>query len=251
MEKPDFDFPKDVSAKATSDLSAALKANNGQQMIDALVRYGIAECSISAENFPAVINKIESVLKKEQRPDFKALLLCLEAKMLEPLLHEAPFRDIAEGPRPADISEWGRDDFKVKIAELISDAVADKDALRKCLITNYSDIITFNDLGALYCPTLYDFLLREKEELSTTGTEIEKQTEYLLQSGNIPAYLYAKVNSLDSKEKLQLYEKYCDNEHSGMLLTRLSNDANSYKAFQDNLNRHPKGLYSYGIRTKV
>lgn len=251
VEKPDFDFPKDVSAKATSDLSAALKANNGQQMIDALVRYGIAECSISAENFPAVINKIESVLKKEQRPDFKALLLCLEAKMFEPLLHEAPFRDIAEGPRPADISEWGRDDFKVKIAELISDAVADKDALRKCPITNYSDIITFNDLGALYCPTLYDFLLREKEELSTTGTEIEKQTEYLLQSGNIPAYLYAKVNSLDSKEKLQLYEKYCDNEHSGMLLTRLSNDANSYKAFQDYLNRHPKGLYCYDISTKV
>ena len=40
VETPDFDFPKEVSEKATADLAAALKANNGEQMIDALVRYG-------------------------------------------------------------------------------------------------------------------------------------------------------------------------------------------------------------------
>ena len=81
VETPDFDFPKEVSKKATADLAAALKANNGEQMIDALVRYGIAEGNVSQENMPAIIDKIESVLKKENHPDFKALLLTLEAKV--------------------------------------------------------------------------------------------------------------------------------------------------------------------------
>ncbi|HAO64205.1 MAG TPA: hypothetical protein DCQ91_09735, partial [Porphyromonadaceae bacterium] len=55
VETPDFDFPKEVSEKATADLAAALKVNNGEQMIDALVRYGIAEGNISQENLPAII----------------------------------------------------------------------------------------------------------------------------------------------------------------------------------------------------
>ncbi len=81
VETPDFDFPKEVSKIANTDLTAALKANNGQLMIDALVRFGIAESSISKDNLPSIIKKIEQVVAKESRPDYKALLLTLEASV--------------------------------------------------------------------------------------------------------------------------------------------------------------------------
>ena len=127
VETPDFDFPKEVSKKATADLAAALKANNGEQMIDALVRYGIAEGNVSQENMPAIIDKIESVLKKENRPDFKALLLTLEAKVFHSYSSAyAGWRKTSEAARPADYSEWGINDFNEKVKELMTEAVSDR-----------------------------------------------------------------------------------------------------------------------------
>ena len=39
----DFNFPRDVSNEALTDLDKALKSGDGELTIDALVRYGIAK----------------------------------------------------------------------------------------------------------------------------------------------------------------------------------------------------------------
>ena len=56
----DFNYPQDVSRQALDDLNAALKTGDGQQTVDALVRYSIAKSGISQDNMPGIINKIES-----------------------------------------------------------------------------------------------------------------------------------------------------------------------------------------------
>ena len=253
VETPDFDFPKEVSEKATADLAAALKVNNGEQMIDALVRYGIAEGNISQENLPAIIDKIEAVLKKESRPDFKSLLLTLEAKVFRSYSNAyAGWRKTSEAARPADYSEWGRNDFNEKIKELMTEAVSDKEALRKCAIIDYANILRCNELGALYQPTLYDFVLAQKGEFASESTDEQTdQCEYLLKAGYVPAYLFSKSQGLNTAEKLKLYDQYKDNEHSGCLLTELSTSAESYKQLKDYLQRYPNGVYAYQVSERL
>lgn len=253
VETPDFDFPKEVSEKATADLAAALKVNNGEQMIDALVRYGIAEGNISQENLPAIIDKIEAVLKKESRPDFKSLLLTLEAKVFRSYSNVyAGWRKTSEAARPADYSEWGRNDFNAKIKELMTEAVSDKEALRKCAITDYANILRCNELGALYQPTLYDFVLAQKGEFASESTDEQTdQCEYLLKAGYVPAYLFSKSQGLNTAEKLELYDQYKDNEHSGCLLTDLPASAESYKHLKDYLQRYPNGVYAYQVSERL
>ena len=253
VETPDFDFPKEVSEKATADLAAALKVNNGEQMIDALVRYGIAEGNVSQENMPAIIGKIESVLKKEKRPDFKALLLTLEAKVFRSYSNAyAGWRKTSEAARPADYSEWGRNDFNAKIKELMTEAVSDKEALRKCAIIDYANILRCNELGAIYQPTLYDFVLAQKGEFASESTDEQtEQCEYLLKAGYVPAYLFSKSQGLNTAEKLKLYDQYKDNEHSGCLLTDLPASAESYKHLKDYLQRYPNGVYVYQVSERL
>lgn len=248
-QAPDFDFPKEVSKQATADLSAALRMGNGEQMIDALVRYGIAEGSISRDNLPAIVDKIESVLKQEKRPDFKALLLAMEASVFNSYSEAYPSaRTTTEGHRPADYTEWSTADFQAKVDELMTQAVADKDALRKCAITDYGKILKFNELGALYRPTLYDFLLAVKDDISSaTSVKKKEQSAYLLQTGYVPAYLVVQSKLLSSAEKLKLYEQYADNEHAGCLLTGLMADADTYKAMKQYVSHFPNGVYAYSI----
>lgn len=253
-QTPDFDFPKDVSKQASSDLAAALRLGDGQQMIDALVRYGIAEGSISQDNLPNVVGKIETALKQEKRPDFKALLYAMEAAVYNSYsnAYAKVGRKALDNVPPADYSEWGEDDFQRKVDELMAQAVAEKDALRKCPISNYGEILKFNDLGATYQPTLYDFLLSVKKDISNVSKEvIEEQNDYLLQAGYLPAYLYAKSRLLSEQERLKLYDQYKDNEHAGCLLARLEGNADAYKALKEYLRNFPSGIYAHDVADKL
>lgn len=252
VKTPDFDYPKDVSKKASADLSVALKTNDGKLMVDALVRFGIAEGSISQDNLPVIIKKIEQVAAKESRPDYKALLLTLEASVFKSYSWSyAKARVNPEGKRPADYTEWGNSDFDAKASELMNEAVAFKDALRQCPITNYSGIITYNELGALYKPSLYDFILDKKKELTEiTEQERTDQFAFLQQNGFVPAYLYAQSGLLDEPQKIKLYNECKENEHSGCLLQSLPEDTTSYNALKDYIHRFPNGLYAKSVANR-
>ncbi|MGM9870111.1 MAG: MG2 domain-containing protein [Sodaliphilus sp.] len=253
VQTPDFDFPKEVSAKATADLDKALKAGDGILLIDALVRYGIAESVISPDNLTAIVTKMESIILKENRHDVKALLLCLEARAMHGYATaHAKRRNTPEGERPADYTEWSYQDFQDKVKELLTQALRPADELRQFPISNYSKILKFNDLGALYCPTLYDFVLAEKEQLSSLSTaEREDEEKFLLENGHIPAYLYAKHDLLSDAEKVKLYYQYSSNEHAGCLLDFLSYNTESYQALRHYAEQFPNGIYAYSVKCAI
>ena len=253
VQTPDFDFPKEASEIAAADLNKALKTNDASLLIDALVRYGIAESIISPDNLPAIINKMESIIQKETRTDVKALLLCLEARVLTDYASaHANRRNTPKGERPADYTEWSYQDFQEKAKELLNQALKPADQLRRFPIANYSKILIFNDLGNLYCPTLYDFVLSEKEQSFALSTgEREEQDRFLKENGYIPAYLYAQGDRLSDAENIKLYEQYSSNEHAGCLLKSLSPNAESYRALCHYAEHFPNGIYAHSVKSRI
>ncbi len=134
----------------------------------------------------------------------------------------------------------------------MNSAVANKDALRQCPITNYSGIIKCNELGALYKPSLYDFILGKKKELANvTEEERTDQIAFLLHNGFVPAYLYAQSWLLDKTQKVKLYNEYKDNEHAGCLLQSVPEDTTNYNALKDYIMRFPNGPYASDVTNQI
>jgi hypothetical protein len=64
-KQPDFAYPKTVSADAETMLKKAIKADNTQATVDALIQYSLAQTSISPDNASSVVDKIESVITSQ------------------------------------------------------------------------------------------------------------------------------------------------------------------------------------------
>ena len=54
----DFNYPQDVSKNALADLENALKSGDGRLVVDAIVRYSIAQSGISEENMGDIVSRI-------------------------------------------------------------------------------------------------------------------------------------------------------------------------------------------------
>ena len=118
----DFNYPQDVSEEALADLDIALKAGDGELTVDALVRYSIAQSGISKDNMPDVVKRLESTIAKEKKPHIKALLYYFEALVYQGYRNRHARWSDRNNPVeeiPADVSEWDRNQFNKKIAELV------------------------------------------------------------------------------------------------------------------------------------
>ena len=149
----DFNFPQDVSKEALTDLNKALKSGDGEMTVDALVRYGIAQSSISQDNMADIIERLESTIAQEKRPHFKALLYHLESLIYKDYRDNyARWRDRNNpvGEEPVDVSEWDREQFNKKISELIEKSLVEPEALKAVAVTSLPGIIKCNELGATY-----------------------------------------------------------------------------------------------------
>ena len=78
----DFAFPRKVSAEALTQLDRAMRSGDGNAVVDAMIRYSIAQSSISKQSIDTIMPRIEQLAAKEKRADIKALLYCLEATVL-------------------------------------------------------------------------------------------------------------------------------------------------------------------------
>ena len=197
----DFNFPQDVSKEALADMDKALKgSDDGQLLIDALVRYSIAQSGISQDNMADIVSRIETAINKEKRPHIKALLYHLEALVYKGYRDRYARWSDRNNPveeTPADVSEWDRKQFDQKITELIEKSLAEPDALKAVAVTSLSGIIRCNKLGATYIPTLHEFLLMKGKEI-LNGIEENKDLMERINSdwmasteGNLPAHIFA------------------------------------------------------------
>ena len=260
----DFNYPQDVSNNALTDLDKALKKGNGEQVVDALVRYSVAQSSISQDNMADIVSRIETVINKEKQPHIKALLYHLEALVYQGYRFRYVRRSDRNNPveeTPADVSEWDRRQFDKKIAELIEKSLAEPQALKAVAVTSLPEIIRCNELGATYVPTLHEFLLMKGLEMfqsvETDDNELEERIidDWLAATeGNVAAHIYALTqNESPIPISFETYQQYQDNEHCAYLLDYLTweSEKAQYKTLEDYMVRFPKSIYVPQVKNNM
>ena len=258
----DFNFPQDVSKEALVDLDKALKSGDGELTIDALVRYGIAQSSISQDNMADIVSRIENAIAKEKQPHLRALLYHLEAMVFQSYRDSYALWSNRNNPveeTPTDFSEWDRKQFDHKIIELVEKSLAEPDALKAVAVTSLPDIIKCNELGATYIPTLHEFLLMKgKEMLDDVDMDNEDLRERIkadwlaTTEGNVRAHIYAMTRNLPSIS-IETYRQYQDNEHCARLLDHIAweNNKERYKTLQEYVARFPNSVFTDEIKNRI
>ena len=254
----DFNYPQVVSNEALAELDIALKAGDGELTVDALVRYSIAQSGISKDNMPEIVKRLESTIAKEKKPHIKALLYYFEAMVYQGYCNRYARRSDRNNPVeeiPADVSEWDRNQFNKKIAELVEKSLAEPEALKAVAVTSLPGIIECNELGATYVPTLFEFLSMKSLELLKDNDELidRIKTDWLnVTDGHDAPNIYAMVHN--GKGDLRAaYDRYRNSEYSALLLPKLSFDDNKqkYAELKQYLQRFPSSIYTAQVKNMI
>ena len=262
---PDFNFPQDVTEQAQADLKQALAKGDGELVVDALIRSSLAKSSITIENMSEIIEDIDKVARKESRPDIRALLYHLEARVMkEYSRHFTPIdrrnldHDFVKPSKTVQdkYAYWDSYQFARTIDSLITLSVNDRAALLQHPIKEYNKILRYDDLGAKYVPTLYHFLCYRGEDLVTDKLEEKLYKDMETASPNdVTATVFARCNTIANgysrDEKYQkLYEEFIDYPESGLPLSYLSGDK-YYDMFRAYVKKFPNSIYANSIRNSI
>lgn len=157
--EPDFAYPKEVSAQAEAQLSKALANGDGQSTVDALIKFGLAQTSISSSNFPDVVGKVTYIIGKEKNPVTRSLLNLLLADMYKAYYENNRWninnRTTLDGE--TDFTLWSGQQFKDRITQLTDAALSDSAALVAARVADYPTVILSDPDSQIFFPTLYDF----------------------------------------------------------------------------------------------
>lgn len=187
--KPDFAFPKTVIKTAEADLKSALHTKNGPDILDALIRYSLAQTAINPENKEDVLKNLEKVEGKVDSPVTKAMITLLRA-------------DVAADDS-LSLSVWRNS----------------ADELRKVSVNDWKKVIKAD---SQFFPTLYDFAAAK----SPVDTVAATMSEFYRSRPLPRLYWLLAVN--DSFEKqLEAYEEIKSEPESAYLLARLTRNAHS------------------------
>ncbi|MDE7135375.1 MAG: hypothetical protein K2N91_01980, partial [Muribaculaceae bacterium] len=170
---PDFAYPEKVATNAVSQLDKALKEADGQSVVNALIKYGLAKTSISADNYAEVINKVESVIDKESQPAVKSLLQILLADIYNSYYASNRYnfdeRTTVDGEN--DFTLWSGAQFKDKIRGLYVDALSRQKELLEAQTADYPEIINSGDYTYTFYTTLFDFASNKAINVLNSLTE--------------------------------------------------------------------------------
>ena len=254
----DFNYPQEVSKEALADLDNALKSGDGELTVDALVRYSIAQSGISKDNMPVIVKRLESTIAKEKQPHIKALLYYFEALVYQGYSNRYARWSNRNNPveeTPADVSEWDRNQFNKKIAELVEKSLAEPEALKAVAVTSLPGIIECNELGATYVPTLFEFLSMKSLEMLRDNDELVDRikTDWLnATDGHAAPNMYAIVHT--GKGDLRAaYDRYRNSENCAIVLSKLSFDDNKqkYAELKQYLKRFPSSIYTAQVKNMI
>ncbi|MEG2401392.1 MAG: alpha-2-macroglobulin family protein [Muribaculaceae bacterium] len=279
--EPDFEYPLNVITHADSTLNIALRAGDTNEVIASLIQYSIAKSSISEENVPSVIMRVDSIAAIEKVASTKAILYSLEAEMYSSYYRKNMYknrnRDNNTDSIPSDITEWNKEQFSDKIFSLIKESLIDKKVLQNTLVATYKGVIEYNEVGAIFRPTIYDFIayrameilyqfsddrpvmlarnsnssngdLNIKQYINKTLNEIIKFHE-----GSDAPYISAQLfqlskNGFTLNDYENLLSKFKKSEFSGEILIAMSNMISSKSELSDyyvQLNQFAKSFPNY------
>ena len=274
-EKLDLSNPQQVSKKAVTQLNKSLKKGDGQGLVDALVKYSIAESNIPEANIVDIMNRVVSYAEKDSRPDIKALLYHLSAKILYSYSLKKRSLDIFLGPhsshqqsgvKRSSIKTYSSTQIDSLIKEYVNLSLVNEEELLTKPLTNYTKII---NVGSDICPSLYHFLALEGYNLVTHDEELLKHLLDKCEQGSAfhmqvilrtasrsSADMYAELlNRPYIREEwgicLGYYEKYEDNENCGAFLGKLMVGLGSFYLGEEYLSRFPNSRYAPAIANRV
>ena len=217
---PDFNYPKTVSATAETDLQSALKSNDGKKVVDAMVRYSIAQSIISSDNMAGIMNRLDSVKNQERRPEYRSMLCYFEAIMLKQYgqMHGLRTKGV-KGARPADYSEWSREQLLAAADSLIEESVANEAALRGHTLEEFGTLIADNTPESrLYCPTLLDFMLLQGMQAASNKQLKNKLKDKLISNNPANSALGMDMRLLgaDNDKAMELWRSNKESEFSAL-----------------------------------
>lgn len=153
-------MPRTDLRQTEARLKEAVEAGKGEESVSLLMQIWELEGSLDRQKLPAVIDRIAQTRSRISDPVGRSLLYTLEFTALGQYYSDDSWRidqrEDVEGMTGDDISLWSRAQFRRRIEALADSALTARDALLSRRSSDYKDILTFNDLSALYYPTLYD-----------------------------------------------------------------------------------------------
>ncbi len=253
---PDFNYPKTVSATAETDLQSALKSNDGKKVVDAMVRYSIAQSIISSDNMAAIMSRLDSVKSQERRPEYRSMLCYFEARMLKCYgqRHGSRAKGV-EGASPADYSEWSREQLNEAADSLIEESVANEAALKSHTLEEFGTLIADNTPETrLYCPTLLDFMLMQGMETASKQLAVKLRGKLIsLNPANSALGMDMRLLDADSHKAMELWRSNKGSEFSALALFKYggSDTKAIYQALQEYARSFPESRYINGIKNRI
>ncbi|MBR5550642.1 MAG: hypothetical protein IKV83_01820 [Muribaculaceae bacterium] len=209
--EPDFAFPQEVSQQAEENLKQALKENDGNAVVRSLIDYSVAVDKINSDSIQSTIKKIETIIAKEKSPCTKAILNTLLLEIYSNIYDSyegiIAKREKVGTDTPADINEWSKADFEIKIDALCNEILIDSDALKNAQLKDYEKLITHNDLTFIFYPTLYDFAIYHIT--STISDIFISGNPQMPRIDNVDTFLFSDKKNIDPYINLvnSLYRK--------------------------------------------
>lgn len=257
--KPDFNYPKTVSTNALADLEKASTNGDKPLLVDALLRYYIAQQMISNDYHKEVIDTIERIRIAETQPDYKAILALIEIDAYNNAYTNCRNYSNQEVHEqyPDDLSEWNKLDFERKNDEMRAMVLENKDVLRQHKLSKYSKSIKVPAQSKEVFTTLLDFAYSKLYDIHHDSGMLN---DWLNESGNnVATAIYIKTQLISNKYRydepsqhyLALYKQYAQFEPSGMALRKVDADIENYDTFKQYVEQFPKSKHTPSIKNKI
>lgn len=158
LKEPDFAFPQDALADADSLLRVSHKSGDNIGVIRAMMIKTVADDAIDRATMQRSISEILREADTMRDKQLRGLMQLYAANCVQSVYDANRWqfnrRQLPLSPRPADMSEWSGEMFRVVIDSLCSSAW---DNVGNMSLKDLRSIIDADDLTLIYYPTLRDF----------------------------------------------------------------------------------------------
>jgi 5-hydroxyisourate hydrolase-like protein (transthyretin family) len=174
--QPDFAYPTKVAANARTMLAGALKANNGQLALRALMNLSISLTDIDLDSAATVIADCRRASATLSRPADCALVDLLTAKIYYTLYNYNQWtydrREQSAEPSTSDFKLWNGTQWRDTIRSFVDSAIANPDVLAATSCAAYANVLSIDAKSAPMYATLLDFVaLQSVDILNNIGDD--------------------------------------------------------------------------------
>ena len=121
--KPDFAFPKKVSATALRNFERALETGDAPASVRALIDYGLAQGAVDNDSLPRVLAMLDRGRRAMTDPTARAVYDLLEADIYTAIYNANRYtydaRKMPLSPLPPDYNLWSGAQFRKVISDLV------------------------------------------------------------------------------------------------------------------------------------